>query len=343
MRLCAISLFLAALALAGVTASSAHAAGHSSRRRASVQAFLLASSPDSLADLESHAASVSVVYPTYFNCQTPGGLLSGHDVPAITTYARAHQIAVMPRFNCQDGPTVHRILTEARTRTATLARLGAIARDAAFSGLCLDLENDGAGDRAALSAFVSALARELHAHGKKLTVVVDGVTREGPTISTGFYDDRALSTEADTIFVLAWGVHWADSEPGPIAPLSYVAAVAHYVASLAHASRFVLGAPMYGLDWSTGSEAAQPATAYEYSGIRALAGSVGAAPMRDPASGELTFSYTTAAGVTHRVWYMDARAVLGVLRIARSEKLAVGLWRLGSEDQALWSSLPLTG
>ncbi len=314
---------------------------HRAGRRAALQAFLLSSAPDSLVDLKAHARSIHIVYPTYFNCQVPGGQITGRDLPVITEYAQARGMVVMPRFNCQDGPTVHQILTDPQTRSATLAGLAAIARDPLYGGLSLDLENDGAADREALSTFVAALAHTLHAHRKKLSVVVDGVSSENTTISTGFYDYRALSAAADSVFVLAWGAHWAGSSPGPIAPLADAEAVAGYIASLPHASRFVLGAPMYGLDWSEGAPASQ-ATAYEYSGITALARSVGATPSRDGASQEMTFAYT-AAGVTHRVWYLDARAVLDLLRIGRAHGLAVGVWRLGGEDQRLWSSPTLSG
>jgi len=236
---------------------------------------------------------------------------------------------------------VHQILTVAQTRAATLARLAAIARNPLYGGLSLDLENDGGEDREALSTFVAALARTLHAHHKKLSVVVDGLSGEEPAAAAGLYDYRALSAAADSVFVLAWGAHWAGSAPGPIAPLAQAEAVVRYISSLPHASRFVLGAPMYGLDWAEGATASQ-ATAYEYSGIVALARSVGATPSRDSASQEMTFSYT-AAGVTHRVWYLDAHAVLALLRIGRAHGLAVGVWRLGGEDQRLWSSSLLLG
>lgn len=328
-----------------------HALGHSAGRRARghapvgrlrLQTFLLASAPDSLVDLKAHVGSIGVVYPTYFNCQISSGAIVGADVPTITGYAAGQKIAVMPRINCQDGATVHTVLTEPVARAAALARLAAIAGDPLYRGLCLDFENDGASDREALNSFVAALARGLHAQGKRLTVVVDGVGGENPTIATGFYDDRTIGSLADTVFVLAWGAHWEGSEPGPIAPLSYVAAVVRYVTSLPNSSRFVLGAPMYGLDWPEGGGPTSPATAYQYSAIVALARSVGAKLARDPASGELTFTYTSAAGVEHRVWYMDSRAVLDMLRIARADGLAVGLWRLGREDQALWSSSVLT-
>lgn len=69
--------------------------------------------------------------------------------------------------------------------------------------------------------------------------------------------------------------------------------------------------------------------------------SLGVTPTRDPASGELTFGYTSPEGVAHCVWYMDARSVLDILRVARANGLAGGLWRLGKEDQALWQAEPL--
>jgi spore germination protein len=303
-----------------------------------LQAYLLSTAPDSLRDLRAHSRSIGVVYPTYFQCATPGGRVLGTDVPSITDYAHEQHIALMPRFNCQDGATVHAILTEPALRAATLARLVALSRGSAYQGINLDFENDGAADRHALSAFVAALARRLHALHEKLAVVVDGVGEDNPNASTGFYDDAALAARADTVFVLAWGAHWERSAPGPIAPLATAAATAGYLASLPNASRFVLGAPMYGIDWADGGGPAHPGTAYQYTGVVALAHAKHVVVRRDTASAELTFSYSDEDGTQHEVWSMDATAVAALLRIAHAHGLATGLWRLGEEDQRVWSS-----
>jgi spore germination protein YaaH len=362
---------------------------------APLQAFLLASSPDSFADLQAHVGAIGVVYPTYFECALSGGavvgalpesVVVGTPNPEVDAYALAHGLVEEPRFSCQDGAVVHRLLTQPSLRAHTLAQLVALAAGPSYAGLNLDLENDGARDRGALTSFVRALATRLHALGRRLSVDVVGVTREDPQSATYIYDDRALAAAADTVFVEAWGVHWEGSAPGPLAPLPFVRAVARRLASLPHAHRFVLGVPMYGLDWPVGGRPRR-ATALQYAGVLALARSVGATPVRDPGSGELTFAYRcpseatptdlygcpseamstdlyrcrneatptrlyrhpnearpthrydARAGVAHRVWYMDARAVLDRLLIARRYGLAAGVWRLGEEDQALWSSL----
>jgi spore germination protein len=345
---------LAVMAMAaGMGLASAAWAAPARASAAPLQAFVLAGAPDSLADLEAHEQDVGAVYPTLFECEPGTGAVIGEgagedggaEAAAITAYARARGIAVMPRFNCQNGPTVHRILTEPRARARTLASLVWIASNPAYAGVNLDLENDVPADRDALTSLVGALARELHARARKLAVDVDGVTHEDPAIATGFYDDRALAAAADYVFVIAWGTHWEGSAPGPIAPLSYVSAVARYVASLPHANRFVLGVPMYGLDWpvaggssrqAPGAEQA-PATALQYANVLALTRSTGATPVDDRSVDEPTFTYTRA-GVSHRVWYMDAQSVADRLRIAHAHGLQAGVWRLGEEDQALWSS-----
>ena len=332
---------------AGMGLASAAWATPARASAAPLQAFVLAGAPDSLADLEAHAQDVGAVYPTLFECEPGTGVVigegagedSGAEAAAITVYARARGIAVMPRFNCQNGPTVHTILTEPRARARTLASLVWIASNPAYAGVNLDLENDVPADRDALTSFVGALARELHARARKLAIDVDGVTHEDPAIATGFYDDRALAAAADYVFVIAWGTHWEGSAPGPIAPLSYVSAVARFLASLPHANRFVLGAPMYGLDWPVARRSARqsPATALQYANVLALTRSTGATPVYDRSVDEPTFTYTRA-GVSHRVWYMDAQSVADRLRIAHAHGLQAGVWRLGEEDQALWSS-----
>jgi len=334
----ALTAWILALALiAALAPGAACAAG-------SLQAFVLTSAPDSLADLESHVGAVGTIYPTYFQCATPSGLVEGAADTEVDAYAAAHRLVELPRFNCQDGATVHRILTDSRLRARTLAQLvalvegagaGRAAPDAGYAGLNLDLENDGASDRGALSSFVAALAARLHAAGRKLAVDVDGVLREGPGHATYFYDDRALAAVADTVLVMAWGIHWERSAPGPIAPLRYVEGVARRLARLPHARRFVLGVPMYGLDWAARGGAAHPANALQYAGVIALAHSVKATPARDPVSGEMTFSYASV-GVAHHVWYLDAHAIAQRLGIARRFGLAGGLWRLGEEDQEVW-------
>ncbi len=302
---------------------------------APLQAFVLAGAPDSFADLQAHASAIGVIYPTYYEC-SPSGPVQGAAEPALDAFALARSLVEMPRFSCQNGPLVHRILTARALRARVLTQLETLALS--YAGLNLDLENDRPSDRSAFTTFVAALAARLHLAGRRLAVDVAGVTSELPRRQTYLYDDPALAALADTVFVMAWGVHWERSAPGPLAPLPYVRAVAARLRRLPHASRFVLGIPLYGLDWPALGGPSQPATPLPYAAAVSLAQSVGATPARDGASGELSFSYTRA-GTAHHVWFPDARAVAQRIDIAHRFGLAAGLWRLGQEDAGVWGVL----
>jgi spore germination protein YaaH len=113
--------------------------------------------------------------------------------------------------------------------------------------------------------------------------------------------------------------------------------LADYVASMPNASRYVLGTNLYGMDWHNGGGPANKASALEYAGVRALIARYGAKPALDRQADAWTFSYTDAGGVRHEVWYPDATTVARRVELARNRGLGIGFWRLGAEDQAVWS------
>jgi spore germination protein len=139
------------------------------------------------------------------------------------------------------------------------------------------------------------------------------------------------------VFVMAWGIHWSTSAPGPIADMRWLRAIVRYVSSLPNRSKYVMGSPMYGMDWPRTSGAGAPATALEWRDVAALSSRVGVTASYDGAAHEARFAYTDAAGVRHQVWASSAGAVLARMRLFRSHGLGIGVWRLGREDQAMWT------
>jgi spore germination protein YaaH len=71
---------------------------------------------------------------------------------------------------------------------------------------------------------------------------------------------------------------------------------------------------------------------------------VGATPTRNSSSDALTFSYTDGAGAHHDVWYTDATTETDRIKLAHTSGFGgSGVWRLGHEDQRLWSDPLFTG
>ena len=67
---------------------------------------------------------------------------------------------------------------------------------------------------------------------------------------------------------MAWGWHWTTSGPGSPDELANVLKVANYTATMPNKQRYVLGLPLYGMDWPGGGGPSNPATALEYCGDR---------------------------------------------------------------------------
>ncbi len=157
------------------------------------------------------------------------------------------------------------------------------------------------------------------------------------------YNDAALSVPSDYIFVLDWGLHWTTSTPGGMDELPWFTKVAEYTATMPNKSKFVLGMPMYGIDWPNGGGASNPGTAarVRQRRWRSRARS-GPPPNGNRSAAEPHFSYIDASGVQHSVWYTDQQSIAVRAQLAESLGLGVGLWHLGSEDQSIWE-LPQLG
>jgi spore germination protein YaaH len=70
-----------------------------------------------------------------------------------------------------------------------------------------------------------------------------------------------------------------------------------------------------------------------------LAEQQGAQPQRDPASGELTFSYDDGR---HTVWFNDGETLAGRLALLREKHpnvAGIAIWPLGGEDPDNWTAI----
>lgn len=302
------------------------------------RAFLLASTDRSFEDFQRNYMRIGRIYPTYYDC-TADGRFVGNDDPRITRWARARRVLVMPRINCQNTATLHRIFTEPALREAWLSKIVEVTRTYGYDGVNIDFEAGLWSDRAALTDFVTEAVRRLRAEGRLVSICVSAkqsdTNKQHPR--NGIFDYPALAGQVDEILVMSWGWHWLTSTAGEISPLSWLQGVAQYVSTMPNRDRFIMGTSMYGIDWPQGSGPSNPGTPYEYDDVLALIARVGATPTRDPSSGEMMFTYY-AGGVRRDVRYLDTEAV----RQKHAAITAGGvthtfLWRLGDEDQGIWS------
>ena len=306
-----------------------------------MQAFLLASTSASFADFRDHYQRIGTLYPTYFDCdKTSPSRILGKDDPQVTAFAHARNVAVLPRYNCQNLAALRQVMGDPATSRAVISGLVGLVQANGYEGINLDIESGAPSDRAALSAFTATLADALHAVGARLTIDVSPKFKDVPNHPRStFFDYAALARAADQIIVMAWGQHWTTSAPGPLVSLTWLRQVAAYVRTVPNADRFVIATASYGFDWPAGGGPSHPATARGSSDLLQLLAATGAQPVRDPESQEMHFTYTDASGTGHEVWYRDAASITAGRDVALGQGLGFALWRMGQEDEAVWNSL----
>jgi spore germination protein YaaH len=303
-----------------------------------IHAFLLASTDASFAALQRSYRRIGALYPTYFNCKWSTSAVVGKDDPLVTAWAKLRRIPVMPRFNCQHANTLRLILTNAAAREASINGLMGLVRAYGYDGINLDFESGYEEDRDGLTTYVRMLGRRLRDEGKKLSLEVSAKWNGFSTSRNRFYDYERLVVNADHVFVMNWGYHWSTSVPGSPDDLPYVKRAADYAASMPFKRRFVLGSPLYGMDWPAGGGPAHPATALHHSEVMALMARYGARPRLDPTAYSWHFKYTDPRGVGHDVWFNDRTTIAARMQVAKDRGLGFGVWRLGQEDPGVWDA-----
>jgi spore germination protein len=258
--------------------------------------------------------------------------------PAITAVG----IAVAPsisnfRGGRWDGELVAQLLNDPQRRALHVTAIVELVRSQGWRGIDIDYESLPASSRDAYSAFLAELAGALHGVPARLSVTVHAKTAEpGGWSGAQAQDWRAIGTAADEVRIMAYDFSFADSPPGPIAPVSWVDQVLTLATDKLPRDRIALGLATYGYDWN---EAAS-GVAVQWSDVQETARSRDASPQWDAENASPWLRYTDDQGAEHAVWYEDARSLKKKLELARSHGVSrLFLWRLGGEDPAIWSAL----
>jgi spore germination protein YaaH len=274
----------------------------------------------------------------WYTVQPDGSIAGAVQSPQAVETARAAGMRVVPSIanGDFDRERVAAVIGDPERRSAHVAEIVALVEANGFDGIDIDYESLHAEDREDFSLFIEALSAALHAKGKYLSVTVHPKTGEdGDWGGPQAQDWARLGAAADAFKIMVYDYHHGAGEAGPIAPLEWADAVLTYAATVVPPAKTTLGVPLYGYDW-TGSQG----QSLEWRKATALAKQQDAAVQRDPASGEVFFSYGPEG--RHTVYFNDAktlRARLDYLLARHPDIAGISAWRLGGEDPATWQAV----
>ncbi len=312
-----------------------------------VVAFLVADDPAAVASLERHIAQIDAVVPTWLEIPGPGCELIDRSIqhstdstrqseedPVRRVLRRSNNVIVLPRLANLSGylwrgTEAGQLLSNEKTRECVVKKVVARLSELDADGVNIDIEELAPEDSEPLLEFLVDMRAALHANQMRLTVSV-------PLFDPA-YDIEYIGSVSDAVIVMAYDEHYPASKPGPIASRSWFIDAITEMKQRIPADRMVVALGAYGYDWQTDPRD-QPGQGIPFRDVTQLAGASGSLPIFEENLENSHFAYKNAAGATHDVWFQDALTIWNQVHILHDNKITrMALWRLGTEDQTLWT------
>ena len=202
-----------------------------------------------------------------------------------------------------------------------------VVNDNGYDGITLNYEGLQEEYKDNLSCFVEILAERLHQNNTKLRVFVNYKTFEGRFGSGAFSQDlKEIGIYADKVILMALDYYYPASDPGPIAPISFVEDTLSYTLQFVSADKLVLCIPLYGYDWGIGNARSVRYSDVEDVMIQYGVDSIWNSEYKSP------FVKYTSGGVSHIIWFENTDSIKAKIDLANSyEVYNIDFFRLGGE------------
>ncbi len=295
----------------------------------------------SLTSLKKHLSQLDKLIPEWLHLTEGDGTIAADDPSKqaeTLAYIRQHRpdlpiVPLVNNFNAQtkkwEGLMLGKMLGDPAARGRTIQNLLAFIRNNGFAGVCIDFEDVRRGSEPALKLFMRELYAQLHPLGLEVSQTVPLADPE--------FDYRAWAESNDYLILMAYDEHWSTSKAGPVASQRWYADGLRRCFAKLPPEKYVIAIGSYGYDWKARTT---PGTVVSFQeAIKTAQESEGRITL-DSAALNPTFDYYDEDDKLHHVWFLDAVTAFNQVREGqRYHPRGFAVWRLGSEDPAIWSVL----
>ena len=302
-------------------------------------AFYTNGDPYSYASLEQHVAQLTHVCPEWMAVINGRGDLQIDADPRLPKFTASKGLALMPLLTNLVGDAwqpeaVENLAHGPQDRQDRfIQKVLAVLNEAKAVGMIVDWEQIDPVYKKDIAVFLNRLTDALHDDGKELWLCVQ------PGQDLDYIDFEDLSENVDRFVALLFDETAEIDSPGPLGSRRWFEGWLQVLLEDADARQWVIVLGNYGYDWMDGAKKAELISVPEamsrasYAGVETAAVS---APDYNP-----SFEYEDV-NTGHTVWFLDGVTFANQLRAVRDKKAGgFGLYRLGSEDDAVWDALNL--
>ena len=287
-------------------------------------------------DILSTASGVNVISPTWVTLSDNAGNVSSIADSSCVQAAHEQGVEVwMLVSNIVNAETTDidttQILTHTSIRETAENNILSVALANGVDGINIDLEGMSSEVGDSYIQFIREMSVLCRNNGLVLSVDVPPLFA-----MTEFYDRAEMSEVADYVIVMAYDEHYAGSEAGSVASLSYSEESVTNMLKEVSADKLILGIPFYTRLWAVGSDGSVSSTAYGMEAISSLLASKGVSANPDESTGQNYAEYTEN-GISYQVWLEDAGSVGERMQVMQNHSLAgVASWAAGYETEDIW-------
>jgi len=296
--------------------------------------------------VEEVAPYLTYISPFSYQVNEDGTLNNIND-EAIIQVARDNNVApLMIITNFRNGnfdtQLAHTILSNETIQQNLINNVISNMRNKGYFGLNIDFERVSPADRQLYNNFLRRITTQLHSNNFVVSTALAPKTTDVTTGAWhGAHDYRAHGEIVDFVILMTYEWGWSGGPPMAVAPINEVAKVLNYAVSVIPRNKILVGAPLYGYDWSLpytpGGEWARRISPDE--AVR-LAANVGAEIQFDETAQSPHFNYRDENGVEHVVWFEDARSMKAKNEMVANMRLkGISYWVLGESFVQNWTLL----
>jgi len=296
--------------------------------------------------VEEAAPYLTYISPFSYQVNEDGTLNNIND-EGIIQAARENNVApLMIITNFRNGnfdtQLAHTILSNETIQQNLINNVISTMRNKGYFGLNIDFERISPADRQLYNNFLRRITIQLHNNNFVVSTALAPKTTDVTTGAWhGAHDYRAHGEIVDFVILMTYEWGWSGGPPMAVAPINEVRKVLNYAVSVIPRNKIMVGAPLYGYDWSLpytpGGEWARRISPDE--AVR-LAANVGAEIQYDETAQSPHFNYRDENGVEHVVWFEDARSTKAKNEMVSNMRLrGISYWVLGESFVQNWTLL----
>lgn len=233
---------------------------------------------------------------------------------------------------------IHAILSNVSAKDRLIENLYNAVLRQGYQGVNIDFEFILAEDRDLFTEFVRDVTAAINTLGYEVTVdLAPKTSRDQPGLLYEGKDYAGLGAVADRTLIMTYEWGYTYGPAMAVAPVNKVREVIDYAVTEIPREKISMGVPNYGYDWTLPYVRGE-SKATTIGNIEAVQIAIqnNAEILFDEISQTPYFHYVSN-GMTHEVWFEDARSILAKYRLLREYNLhGIGCWQIMQLFRVMW-------